>query len=223
MLRFKLWQTVKGKPMIISIQFHPNRKPYTVELRPIPMAELPPYCRDGKVLWNWGSNGTGNDAALGFALQLLHDRATLTAREVDRERNQCEWFSWQCPHGAFHYCIYRAFCRDQVLLKDSYFERYQQPVGQMSLFDPVTHRPVWRHIYSGEIVDQAERPFQTLRVVCQEMAVAALEWVKNQEGQAPTAWRLEPADGRRKRWGQEMAKRYADRVPACVFDEWGTL
>jgi hypothetical protein len=209
--------------MIISIQFHPDRKPLTIDLRPIPAAELPPYCQDGKPHWYWGGTGIANDAALGFGLQLLHNSAWRTAREVERERNRCEWFPWQCPHGAFHYCVYRAWRRDQVLLKTSYFERYQQPIVQLSLFDPATHRSVWRHIRTGEIVDQVERPFQTLRVVCQEMAVASLEWMKNREGLTPAAWRLESADGRRKRWGQEMAEQYAGRVPACVFDEWGTL
>jgi hypothetical protein len=213
----------KGHPMIISIQFHLDRKPLTVELRPIPDAERPPYFLDDKTLWYWGSNGIGNEAALIFALQVLHDRAMLTAREVERERNQCEWFPWQCPHGALHLCLRRAYRRNQVLLRDSYFERYQQPIVQLSLFDPATHRPVWRHIRTGEIVDQVERPFETLRVVCEEMAVAALEWMKNREGLTPAAWRLEPADGRRKRWGREMAEQYAGRVPACVFDEWGTF
>lgn len=105
------------------------------------------------------------------------------------------------------------------MISTPYYERVLQPVGQMSLFEPhVTHRQMWRHISSGELVDAPLRPFRPGPIICKQMAVATMEWLKRKQNWNPLARKIRPLDkGWGEEWAEQMAVRYAERYGPCAF------
>jgi hypothetical protein len=162
-----------------------------------------------------------NDAGLIAAFQLARQSAERTAKERERELRRCRWdLPWQCPHYPHMPCRKPRATRNRrklAVISTSYYERVLQPVGQMSLFEPhVTHRQVWKHCATDDIVDAPLRPFRPALTVCKQMAVATMEWLKRDQGWRPLAWQIRPLDRSRKRgeaWAEAMATKHADRYP----------
>ncbi|NLF76675.1 MAG: hypothetical protein GX573_13340 [Chloroflexi bacterium] len=204
--------------MHITIQLTPDGRRFEFVLLP-----------DGEM---WCLNPVGrcpvnrcNDAGLIAAFELVKQTAERTANERERERRRCRYdFPWQCPHYPNCPCRKPHATRNRrklAVISTSYYERVLQPVGQMSLFEPrLTHRQVWKHCASGEIVDAPLRPFSPALTVCKEMAVATMEWLKRTQGWKPLAWKIRPLDEGRKAgetWAEEMAVKHAERYPPCTF------
>ncbi|MEB2286606.1 MAG: hypothetical protein OZ934_00680 [Anaerolineae bacterium] len=202
--------------MHITVQLTPDGRRFEFELLP-----------DGDM---WYLNPVGssrtrrcNDAGLIAAFELVKQTAERTAKERERERRRCRFdFPWQCPHYPDCPCRKPHATRNRrnlAVISTSYYERVLQPVGQMSLFEPhVTHRQMWRHITSNELVDAPLRPFRPGPIVCKQMAVATMEWLKRKQGWSPLAWKIRPMDeGRGEEWAEQMAVRYAERYGPCTF------
>jgi hypothetical protein len=166
-----------------------------------------------------------NGAGLIAAFQLVRQTAERTAKEHERELKRCRWdLPWQCPHYPHMPCRKPRATRNRrnlAVISTSYYERVLQPVGQMSLFEPhVTHRQVWKHCTTGEIIDTPLRPFRPALTVCKQMSVATMEWLKRDQGWSPLAWKIRPLDRSLKdgeAWADEMAAKHAERYPPCTF------
>jgi hypothetical protein len=166
-----------------------------------------------------------NEAGLIAALQIVRQTAERTAQERERERRRCRLdFPWQCPYYPHCPCrkphVARNRC-DLAVISTSYYEAVLQPVGQMSLFAPhITHRQVWQHCSTREIIEAPLRPFRPALTVCKQMAVATMEWLKRDQGWAPLYWKILPLDRSVKSgsaWSEDMATRHAERYPPCTF------
>jgi len=204
--------------MHITVQLTPDGRRFEFELLP-----------DGDM---WFLNPVGssrirrcNDAGLVAAFELVKQTAEHTAKERERERRRCRYdFPWQCPHYPDCPCRKPHATqnrRNLAVISTSYYESVLQPVGQMSLFEPrITHRSVWKHGTTGEVIDIPLRPFNPALTVCKQMAVATVEWLKRDQGWKPLAWKIRPLDAGRKAgeaWAVEMAIKHADRYPPCTF------
>jgi hypothetical protein len=202
--------------MRITVQLTPDGRRFEFELLP-----------DGD-LWHLNLVGSSqtrrcNDAGLATAFDLIKQTAERTARERERERRRCRLdFPWQCPHYPDCPCRKPHATRNRrnlAVISTSSYESVLQPVGQMSLFAPhVTHRQMWKHITSGELVDAPLRPFRPGAIVCKQMSVAAMEWLKRKQNWTPLAWKICPLDEERgEEWAEQMALRYAERYGPCTF------
>jgi len=204
--------------MQITVQLTPDGRRFEFELLP-----------DGDM---WFLNPVGssrirrcNDAGLVAAFELVKQTAEHTAKERERERRRCRYdFPWQCPHYPDCPCRKPHATqnrRNLAVISTSYYESVLQPVGQMSLFEPrITHRSVWKHGTTGEVIDIPLRPFNPALTVCKQMAVATVEWLKRDQGWKPLAWKIRPLDAGRKAgeaWAEEMAIKHAERYPSCTF------
>jgi len=167
------------------------------------------------------STSSTNDAGLAWALANWRQRCDMTPTDLNRERNQCvmELDGMQCPCNFI--CQHKRK-RDTAIIVCSNYEPYLQPVGQMSLFDQVSHRPAWRHRHTGRVVETEQRPVVSVSsIICKRMSVIILH--KLQKLHPDMAyWRIVPCDrGKAARmWLTEMAEKNP-REKACVFDEWG--
>jgi hypothetical protein len=204
--------------MKISIQLTPDGRRFEFDL--IPDDEM------------WCLNPVGrspanrcNEAGLIAAFQLARQTAERTAKERERELKRCRWdLPWQCPHYPHMPCRKPRTTqnrRNLAVISTSYYESVLQPVGQMSLFEPgVTHRRVWKHCASGEVIDAPLRPFSPALTVCKQMAVATMEWLKRDQGWTPLYWKILPLDRSAQAggaWSEEMATKHAERYPPCTF------
>lgn len=88
----------------------------------------------------------------------------------------------------------------------------------MSLFEPnISHRRVWEHIYTGEIVESREQPFTYWRTVCKGMVHAYLSLYQKKHPEVKL--RAIPVYKRgRQKWLREQQEKFAGRIPPCVFD-----
>jgi hypothetical protein len=171
-----------------------------------------------------GSPVHSNAAGLVTAFEMLRNRAETSPEQAARERKRCALgMPWQCPHPDFP-CLrvrYRKNWKHLARIGLSDYQSRFVPVGQMSLFEPnVTHRRVWKHVSTGAIREQPEQPISQVMVVCKQMAVATVEWLKRQQGWDPVVWKIRPLDAHHKcgrQWTEMMATRYPDRLPACTF------
>ena len=203
--------------MQIGIQLTPDGRRFEFDLVP-----------DGEM---WRLNPVGrspvnrcNEAGLIAAFQLVRQTADRTANERERELKRCRWdLPWQCPHYPHMPCRKPHATqnrRNLAVISTSYYERVLQPVGQMSLFEPnVTHRQIWKHCTTNEIVDVPLRPFNPALTVCKQMAVATMEWLKRDQGWSPLAWKIRPLDETKagEAWADEMAARYEGKYQPCMF------
>ncbi|HMN12861.1 MAG: hypothetical protein GX573_01855 [Chloroflexi bacterium] len=203
--------------MQISIQLTPDGRRFEFDLVP-----------DGEM---WRLNPVGrspvnrcNEAGLTAAFQLARQSAERTAKERERELKRCRWdLPWQCPHYPHMPCRKPRTTqnrRNLAVISTSHYESVLQPVGQMSLFEPgVTHRRVWKHCASGEVIDAPLRPFSPALTVCKQMAVATMEWLKRDQGWRPLAWKIRPMDQTKagEAWADEMAGRYEGKYQPCMF------
>jgi len=204
--------------MQIGIQLTPDGRRFEFDLVP-----------DGDLWWfnpvGYSQTRRCNEAGLIAALQIVRQTAELTAQERERERRRCFWdFPWLCPH--YPHCPCRKPYaarnrRDLAVISTSYYASVLQPVGQMSLFAPhITHRQVWQHCSTDEMIEAPLRPFRPAMTVCKQMAVATMEWLKRNQGWQPLAWKIRPLDEGRKTgedWAEELAARYDGRYAPCMF------
>jgi hypothetical protein len=110
-----------------------------------------------------------------------------------------------------------------AVISTSSYDSVLQPVGQMSLFAPhVMHRQMWKHITSGELVDALLRPFRPGVIVCKQMTVVSMEWLKrkqNWDGRYALWIKRRRVKFGRRKWQPNM---WDDMVPVysiyCEYD-----
>ena len=163
-----------------------------------------------------------NDAGLTFFIQ-RH-----TAPQDPHAKFRCvRDYPWQCPYmkndGGYCPCTGKSANDREHLasLELTNYERRQEPIGQMSLFEPTkTHRGYWYNAKSGERVEgDGERPYSIVDVVCKPFAVASMEYLKRRLGFEALKWRILPMDDDM-RWVNDQQVKHSGRFSACVFDIW---
>lgn len=215
--------------MRVVIHFHPDGQRREIDIEPggrfgylvSPDPERPEHHRQDM-----------NEHTLAWTLNRFY--AACAQSPDPHQASRCEReFGWVCPLHPWHPCMMRGpWQADQrkacVTIESSAYEPVLVPVGQMTLDRPtVSHQRQWRNIWTGELVDSAERPFHAIETVCKEMAVASLKAIQRgkREWETPSTdsrvkWRIRPLTDRHidLKWLSDQQADFAGRVKPCVFE-----
>lgn len=139
-------------------------------------------------------------------------------------------YPWVCPYlkaGGHAPCISRGK-RDNVHLVEislTNYERYSRnrpkkdADGQLLMFETEHY---FLNLKTGQkqICEPNDpRPYQTADLVCKELGVASMEWLKRKQGWTALQWRILPIK-KDMQWLNDQQIKYSGKYKSCIFDMW---
>lgn len=208
--------------MIIGVQLREDKPRREIEVQPGGrwgwIVKLTPDSRPDEI----------NDATLAWLLDRWGNQPPDNPKEC-----LMLYEGWDCPHYPAPPCqLQRRGHGNKKLLAVISVSPYAPelvPVGQMTLDKPqVTHRRHWRHIHTGELLDQAKRPWVDFQPVCRTRVIDALDahingtvYAGDKPADPRTKWRIRPYTNYKKdqSWLERLATRHTGHMKPCVFEQ----